>query len=94
MKTFYCAVKDCINAHIRTYAMARGGEILPIKKGAKLKLDYYGQEEDHELLSIRVTEDGIVEVTSIVDGKRETDDFKEFSNEEMYKIATFFIDGE
>ena len=94
MGTLYQAVKDCINSHVRTYVAAKGGEVLPIENDTHVKLKYYGGGEDHELLALRLAEDGRVIVESIVDGQREDDDFKTFSNEEMWDIATFFIAGE
>ena len=95
MKTLYQAIKDCINSHVREYVMGKGGEVvLPKTEYARINLDFYGDEVDHELLALRVTEEGIVVVESVVDGERQDDNFSHFSNEEMWQIATKFLPKE
>ena len=92
--TLYQAIKESINAQVRAFVMMQGGEVLPTTKKNKLTLNLFGQQEEHEVLALRTTDNGVVVVETINEGERYDDNLLHFSNEEMWQIIGLFLPRE
>ena len=95
MYTLYQAIKENINAQVREFIMVQGGEIFPTAEDKHLNLFLFGEDTNHEILSLRAQEDnGIVCVESIADGEMHYDNLTDFSNDEMWQIVGLFLPKE